>query len=172
MDHALVDLTRRAQNDETIIRPVPEGFRTWLPALVILFGMPLMALFISKYALVQPMKHAFANSATLSGTLLTGDAARVCYAKLPLSVSAPKGGGFRSIALLTAGDSFKTVIDKNAPRLISIAARDLKGLTPADLDKPGALDAKRAELLADLNHALGSPIVQELYLAEWPRHKP
>lgn len=169
MDHALPNLTRPAQNDETIIRPVPEGFRTWLPALVILFGMPLMALLISKYAFVPPMKRAFANSATLSGKISTTDAGGLCYTRLPLSGSAPKGGGFRSLALLGADDSFKTVIDQNEARLARIAARDLKGLTPADLDKPGALDAKRAELLADLNHALGSPVVQELYLAEWPR---
>jgi hypothetical protein len=52
--------------------------------------------------------------------------------------------------------------------LANLAARDLRGKTMSDLDKPGELDALRAGLLADFNHALGKPVVKELYISVWP----
>src|ERR1035441_7975863 len=43
--------------------PILAGLIAWLPAIVILLGMPVLALVTTKYALVPSMKRAFAQEA-------------------------------------------------------------------------------------------------------------
>jgi hypothetical protein len=147
--------------------PILAGIIAWLPALVILAGMPLLALATTKYVLLPTMKQVFAQEAAAGQ-----GAAPLFLVKIPLNASGANGAhsGFRSLALVGADSGFKGKVDQNKARLMALAASDLRGKTISDLDKPGELDAMRAQLLADFNRALGGPVVKELYIAVWPEH--
>jgi len=175
MAHALTQTTRTPPHGGAETAPAPAaadscapilgGFIAWLPALVILVGLPLLALAAAKYVLVPTMKQVFAQETAGSQA-----AAPVFLARIPLILSGAKGAhsGFRSLALVGADSGFKEKVDQNKARLMALAASDLKGKTISDLDKPGAMDATRAQLLADFNRALGGPVVKEIYIAVWP----
>ncbi len=175
MAHALTQTTRTAPNggaenalgpNVTYTRPSAlGGFLAWLPALVVLIGMPLLALATTKYVLLPTMKQIYAQEAAMD------QGSAPCFlARIPLTASGAKGAhsGFRSLALVGADSGFKGKVAQNKARLMDLAASDLKGKTMSDLDKPGELDALRAQLLADINHALGGPVVKEIYIAVWP----
>jgi flagellar basal body-associated protein FliL len=177
MEHALTETTRTPPNGgaETVQAPavtnshapILAGFLACLPALVILIGMPLLALATTKYVLLPTMKQVYAQEAAAGQ-----DAAPSFLVTIPLNASGAKGAhsGFRSLALVGADSGFKEKADRNKARLMDLAARDLRGKTISDLDKPGALDAMRAQLRVDFNHALGGPVVKEIYIAVWPQH--
>ena len=133
--------------------------------------MPLLALGTTKYFLLPAMKQVFAQEAALNGESAAGQYTKpVFLVRIPLNVSGARGAhsGFRSLALVGADNAFKEKIAQNQTMLANLAARDLRGKTMSDLDKPGELDALRAGLLADFNHALGKPVVKELYISVWP----
>jgi hypothetical protein len=94
---------------------VPEGFRAWLPALVILVGMPLLALATTKYVVLPSVKQALAPTTSLS----TSPASTKFLAKIPINIS---GSGIRSIAVLGGDNAFKDIIAKNKGRLAGLAA--------------------------------------------------
>ncbi len=178
MTHALTETTRTAPNGgaDTVQAPavtnsrapILAGIIAWLPALVILAGMPLLALATTKYVLLPTMKQVYAQEAAASQ-----GAAPLFLEKIPLNASGARGthSGFRSLALVGADSGFKGKVDQNKARLMDLAASDLRGKTISDLeDKPGALDAMRAQLLADFNRALGGPVVKDVYIAVWPQH--
>jgi flagellar basal body-associated protein FliL len=159
--------TARAPAAKNSRAPILQGFIAWLPALVILVGMPLLALATTKYVLLPTMKQVYAQEAAAGQT-----AAPLFLARIPLNASGATGAhsGFRSLALVGADSGFKEKVDQNKARLMDLAASDLRGKTISDLDKPGVLDAMCAQLLADFNHALGGPVVKEIYIAVWPQH--
>jgi hypothetical protein len=173
---ALDDGARTAQTPPlTISRPVPEGFRTWLPALFVLFCTPLLALVVTKYTLIPPMKRAAAQSELWAARAAAGQGTdALCFVKIPLTASGGKNAhsGFKSLALITADPAFKDIIEQSKAKLTTLAASEFKDTTVSDLDKPGALEAKRAQLVTDFNRALGDSLIQEIYIAEWPRQKP
>src|ERR1700722_10318080 len=75
-----------------ISRPIPEVFRTWLPAFVILVGMPVLALFATKYVVIPSIKDTATQTAKLRAEAdgLAAEAPLV-FAKVPFSVPAVKG---------------------------------------------------------------------------------
>jgi len=152
--------------------PVAKGFRAWLPALVILVGLPLLALVAAKYILLPSMKRAFAEADAVTRQSDAGQGtASVFIARIPFNLikTGSAHSGFRSFALVGSDSGFQATVKQNKTRLMEIATADLKGVTTADLDQPGALNAMRARLQTDFNHALGASAVKEVYIAEWPR---
>jgi hypothetical protein len=176
MENTLAQITRTAPNGgaETAQGPnvtasratFRQSLMAWLPALVILAGMPLLALTATRYVMLPSMKQVFAQQAAADH-----GAAPLFLAKIPLDASDAKGAhaGFRSLALLGANSGFKKNVAQNKAKLADVATIDLIGKTISDLDKPGALGALRAQLLADFNRALGGPVVKEVYIAVWPQ---
>jgi hypothetical protein len=146
----------------TISRPLPAGFATWLPAIMVLVCTPLLALFVTKFALIPPMKRAAAQSVAWTAKATEPS----CYVRIPLN--AP---GFRSLALVSSESALKGTIERNKAKLQALADGDFKDTSVSDLDKPGALDAKRAQLLADFNHELGDLMIQDVYIAVLPPKK-
>ncbi len=174
MEQALTERTRVAPNygAETTHAsavtnppsPLLAGLMAWLPAIVILLGMPVLALVTTKYALVPSMKRVFAQEAVAT------QGNPVFLVKIPLNASGAMGAhsGFRSLGLVGADSTLKDKVDQNKAKLMNLAASDLSGKKVSDLDKPGELDAVRARLRADFNRALGGPVVQEVFIAVYP----
>jgi flagellar FliL protein len=51
-------------------------------------------------------------------------------------------------------------------QLKDLATGTLSSKTISDLEKPGARNVIRAELMTVFNNALGGPLVQEIYITE------
>ncbi|MGD0812418.1 MAG: hypothetical protein ABSA83_02340 [Verrucomicrobiota bacterium] len=174
MTNTLTDPTRTPPQGRTETAPTAEitncqapsleGFLAWLPALVILIGMPLLALGTSKYVLVPKMKQIYAQE------MAAGQEAAPLLAKIPLNIPGVKGmsSGFRSLGLICADNACKEKVEQNKARITTLACNDLKGKTASDLCQAGVLDATRGLLLADIDRALGGPVVKEVYIAVWP----
>ncbi|MGP8201176.1 MAG: hypothetical protein ACLQU4_16925 [Limisphaerales bacterium] len=175
MTNTLTDPTRTSPQGGTETAQTPEitdgcapsleGFLAWLPALVILIGMPLLALGTSKYVLVPKMKQIYAQQMAAGQ-----EVAAPLLAKIPLNAPDVKGAnsGFRCLGLICADSASKEKVEHNKARLTTLAANDLKGKTALDLYQPGVLDATRTRLLADIDRALGGPAVKEVYIAVFP----
>ena len=145
----------------------PQGFAAWLPAALVLIAMPLLALAATKYVLLPSVKQAMAPGPTVPAQFdLTAETPNLVIAKIPLSSHghAAVSPDFRSITLVSVDHSLKEVVSHNQVRLRAVAAQVLAGLTLNDLDRPGALDEVRTQLLAGVNQALGKTSVKEVYI--------
>ncbi|MFO1497085.1 MAG: flagellar basal body-associated FliL family protein [Verrucomicrobiota bacterium] len=72
-----------------------------------------------------------------------------------------------NLTLVSTHSNLKDLIDKNDPELRDVAAGVLATKTIADLEKPGARNLIRTELISVFNNVIGDGIVSELYLTEF-----
>jgi flagellar basal body-associated protein FliL len=166
MAETLTATTNRAPAVTVSRATAPEGFiRAWLPAIIVLIGMPLLALAATKYVLLPPMKQAFVERPAWSSAPVR------FFAKIPLNISGATGAhsGIKSVTLIGIDSALKDKVEQNKAALTELAASVLKGKTTADLDQPGALNAARAQLRANFNRVLGEPGVNQVYISEWPQ---
>ncbi|HVY72325.1 MAG TPA: flagellar basal body-associated FliL family protein [Verrucomicrobiae bacterium] len=71
------------------------------------------------------------------------------------------------MTLVSDNSSVKTLIEKNADQLRDLASSTLGAKTITDLEKPGARNQIRSELITSFNSALGNPVVKEIYFTEF-----
>lgn len=157
--------------------------KAWLPLLVTVIAMPLLAFATTKFVLVPQMKRALAlpdapQDAKSSGKGSGEEAAKTSDGKFKVAV--PLGSkilvnvagtmGTRylmtSITLAGSDPDMKAKIDQNKDQLMDLATSTLCTKTIADLEKPGARNVIRAELMTVFNNALGGPIIKEIYITE------
>jgi flagellar FliL protein len=62
---------------------------------------------------------------------------------------------------------FKAKVTAHDPQLRDFACGVLATKTIADLEKPGARNMIRSELISGFNNVLGNSLVQEIYLTEF-----
>lgn len=65
------------------------------------------------------------------------------------------------------GDDFKELVEKHDAQLRDLASSALQTKTIADLEKPGAKNLMRAELMAIFSEIVGEGKIQEIYLPDW-----
>jgi flagellar protein FliL len=71
-----------------------------------------------------------------------------------------------SLTLVGTHKDFKKLVEDNKDQLLDLASGTLGAKTIPDLEKPGARNQIRSELLTIFNNALGSSTVQEIYITE------
>jgi flagellar FliL protein len=71
------------------------------------------------------------------------------------------------MSLVGKGENFKNLVEKNDPQLRDAAGTMLSAKTIADLDKQGARNIIKAELLSTFNTVLGDNAVLEIYLTDF-----
>ncbi len=89
--------------------------------------------------------------------------------KLLVNVAGTMGSRYLlvSLSLVSTDDEFKNKVAEMEPQLRDAACGTLATKTLADLEKPGARNLIRSELLAGFNTVLGGDVVQEIYLTEF-----
>jgi hypothetical protein len=154
--------------DGIVIRPVPEGFRTWLPAVFVLIGTPVIALMIFKFGLLTSMKaNAVVPPVYAANARHDLETTPITFVRFALDDEAALAhSDFKNLALVVDSEKTKEKVEKCKERILNIAAVDLADTTVSDVDTPGAIDAKRAQLVEDINNALGGPVIEDAYLAE------
>ncbi len=89
--------------------------------------------------------------------------------KVIVNVAGSSGSRYLMTSFTLAGTNpdFKTLIEENKDQLLDLANTSLASKTINDLEKPGARNQIRAELISIFNNALGGGTVQEIYFTEF-----
>lgn len=93
----------------------------------------------------------------------------VVMTKLLVNVSGTMGSRYLLTSITLSGSTadFKTKVEKNEARLRDTACTMLATKTISDLEKPGARNLVRSELVNGFNNILGANTVQEIYITEF-----
>ena len=152
----------------------------WLPLLITVIIMPLLAFATNRYFLIPQMRKALikplaAGAAEPTGTngASPGPAEGAVKYTVPLTkilvnVAGTMGTRYlmTSVTLVGTDPNLKDKIDQNQALLLDLATGTLSTKTIADLEKPDMRNVIRAELLEVFNNALGGPFVKEIYITE------
>jgi flagellar protein FliL len=159
------------------------ALKSWLPVLITVVSMPVLAYVVTRFVLVPRVQHALLQQAGGAGAAepaavdKTGDAAApdakslkvtVPLTKVLVNVAGTMGTRYlmSSLTLVGTGADFKGKIEENRDQLMDLATGALSTKTIADLEKPGARNLIRSELMNTFNNALGGPIIKEIYITE------
>lgn len=103
--------------------------------------------------------------------LTSGPGGRLSYpfGKVLVNVAGSLGTRYllTSFTLVGTDAALKTKVDGSRDQLTDLASSALGSKTIQDLEKPGARNLIRAELISVFNNALGTGLVQELYFTEF-----
>jgi flagellar FliL protein len=169
--------------DAAAQKPAASGsFKAWLPLLATVVAMPALAYATTQLVLLPKIKHAMAQYASATPAATPAESGKDGRAgakpgKLKVMVPLPKilvnvAGTMMTRYLMTSmtlvGNTpdFKEKIEANRDQLIDVANGALSTKTIADLEKPGARNVIRSELLTVFNNALGGPLIQDIYITE------
>src|SRR5579863_2396335 len=166
--------------------PAAGGLKPWLPLLVVVAVMPVLAFVTTKFVLLPRMERVFARenpgtnseSTAVAGATEGKEAGKaaapgkmkmtVPLSKLLVNVAGTMGTRYLMTSVTLVGNTpdFKTRIEENHDQLMDLATGALSSKTISDLEKPGARNVIRAELMTVFNNALGGPLIQEIYITE------
>jgi flagellar protein FliL len=149
------------------------GFKAWLPLLTTMLVMPLLAYLTTSFVLLPRLQRALGITASARSSEAGGKSGTrkelVPMNKLLVNVSGTMGARYLLVSLSISGTSaeFKTKLQESEPQLRDMACGALASKTLADLEKPGARNLIRTELISGFNRILGGAVVQEIYLTEF-----
>lgn len=89
--------------------------------------------------------------------------------KVLVNVAGSSGGRYliANYTLVGAATDFKTKLEERKDQLLDVAIGVMGTKTIADLEKPGARNLIRNELMSAWNNALGGSLVKEIYITEF-----
>ena len=152
------------------------GMKSWLPLILAIVLMPALAFGMTKFVIVPQLQ----KSLGIKETAETGDGkskksgdgkkTSVQLSKMLVNIAGTMGQRYLLMSVTvvgTGGDAFKAKMTENDPQLRDMALTTLSTKTLADLEKPGARNLIRTELMSGINNVLGDSSVQELYITEF-----
>jgi flagellar FliL protein len=154
--------------------------KPWLPLIITVVLMPALAFATTRFLLVPQMKKALSpaqlapvessgtNSEAGPGVIDGKPKVTVPLTKILVNVAGTMGTRYlmTSVTLVGSDESLKTKIEQNKDQLLDLATGTLSTKTISDLEKPGARNVIRAELMTVFNNALGGPFIKEIYITE------
>ncbi len=172
-------------------QPAPagkSGFAAWLPLILSLVLMPVLAYLVTSFVLIPKMRQGLGitepakeekkaggeqggTAPAKEGTTAAASGAteNVPMTKLLVNVAGSMGSRYLLASLVLVGKTkdFREQITKNEAQLRDLACGVLATKSISDLEKPGARNLVRSELLTGFNQVLGGSAVQEIYLTEF-----
>ncbi len=163
----------------------PGGFKAWLPLLLNLLLMPAVAYAVTTFVLLPKLKPSpDAHDAAPAEHGEKPDSAHgkdggkdssksgntvALPGKVLVNVAGTMGTRYllANMTLVGKSGSLKGAVEKNEAQLRDAASSALASKTIADLEKPGARNLIRSELISVFNSVLGAGSVTELYLTEF-----
>jgi flagellar basal body-associated protein FliL len=111
------------------------------------------------------------NAGSPTGSAKGGKQAKVTVAlgKVLVNIAGSMGTRYLMANLTLVGTSadFKDKIENNRDQLLDIASNTLGAKTISDLEKQGARNMIRSELLLAFNGAMGDGLVKDIYITEF-----
>ena len=159
------------------------GMKAWLPLIAALVLMPVLAYAMTTMVLLPKLTQAVGKPA-VEGAAPAGEKndkkhgaegshaskkVLVQIKKILVNVSGTQGMRFllASLTLVGTEEELKTKVEENLDQLTDLACGTLSAKTISDLEKPGARNLIRTELISVFNNVLGNNAVQELYFTEF-----
>jgi flagellar FliL protein len=142
-------------------------------------AMPLLAYAVTALVLVPHFQKALLGagaaaaeaeaSASKEGAPSASQQQSIALNKLVVNVAGTMGSRYllTSITLMGSSSGFRRRVVEKEPQLRDVASSILMAKTIADIEKPGARNVIRGELLAGFNSILGDPGAQEIYFTEF-----
>jgi flagellar protein FliL len=154
------------------------GLKAWLPLLITILTMPLLAYGMTTFVLLPKLQHGLGRTARAphegakegkNGKDAEAKKENAALTKLLVNVAGSMGSRYLlvSLTLVGTGADFRAKIERNDPQLRDAAGGVLSAKSLADLEKPGARNLVRSELISAFNNVLGATTVQEIYLTEF-----
>ena len=158
--------------------PAPSGgIKSWLPLILAVALMPALAFGMTKFVIVPELQKSLgikepSESGTGGKTKSATDAKKVSvpFNKLLVNVAGTMGQRYLLVSATvvgSGGEQFKAKITENDAALKDMAMTTLRTKTLADLEKPGAVNLIRTELINGFNNVLGDDSVKEIYITEF-----
>jgi flagellar FliL protein len=157
------------------------GIKAWLPLIVMVVLMPALAFAMTNFVLVPKLQKGLGISGA-TATAATAEAPgkpkkegaaskkeTIPMTKLLVNVAGTMGARYLLVSLSVVGSSgdFKAQMEEHDAQLRDMAQSALSTKTLADLEKPGARNMIRNELLSGFNNILGDGTVEEIYFPEF-----
>ncbi|MEO8426467.1 MAG: flagellar basal body-associated FliL family protein [Verrucomicrobiota bacterium] len=166
------------------ISAAPGGLKSWLPLIVTVVVMPVLAYATTAFVLVPKLQKAASpiqsEAKDEPGKGGEGQGAKEAHdatgkVRVPLSknimVNVAGSQGTRYIVagltLVGTGPDFEGKIKRSDDQIRDLASNILCAKSISDLEKAGARNLIRSELLSVFNTALGNGLVQEIYLTDF-----
>jgi flagellar FliL protein len=174
--------------------PAPGGIKAFLPLIIAVVLMPTLAFVMTKFVILPKLTTAVnarsaapAEAAPAGKEAAPAEAAKdgapaadgktsanskgkitVPLTKILVNVSGTMGTRYlmTSVTLVSKDPDFKNKVEENKDQLMDLANGTLSTKTISDLEKPGARNVIRAELMTVFNNAFGGPVVSEIYITE------
>lgn len=159
------------------------GMAAWLPLILSVVLMPVLAYATTLFVLAPKLQKALGAPAAAEaghgkkgagghgGKEGEGEAKKtnVALKKVLVNVAGTQGTRFllANLTLVGAGEEFKAKVEENQDQLADVAAGVLGSKTISDLERPGARNLIRSELITVFNSVLGEGAVKEIYLTEF-----
>jgi flagellar FliL protein len=157
--------------------PSGGGFKPWLPLIITIVLMPVLALAMTQYIILpQLQKNLGGNTASSSAPAAKPKidptkekTVSVTMSKVLVNVAGTMGARYLMVTMSVVGSGldFKAKIDDHDAQLRDMACGVLGSKSLADLEKPGERNLIRNELIAGFNNILGDSTVQEIYFPEF-----
>ena len=154
------------------------GIKAWLPLILTIVLMPAVAYALTMFVLLPKLQKSLGITAPAAQTspeehgkkgAAGGAQETVLMNKLLVNVAGTMGARYLlvSVSVVGAGAGFKEKMEARDAQLRDMACGALSTKTLADLEKPGARNMIRSELISGFNNILGDSMVQEMYLTEF-----
>lgn len=164
--------------------PAPKrgGFGAWLPLIITIFLMPALAFGVAQYVILPQLQKGLgiktASTSTVSSSTTTTEAKKdsstakqesVLMNKMLVNVAGTMGARYLLVSISVVGSDkdFKDKMESHDAQLRDMACGSLATKTLADLEKPGARNLIRSELITGFNNILGDSMVQDIYFTEF-----
>ena len=153
------------------------GIAGWLPLILAVVLMPALAFGMTKFVIVPELQSSLgikpsADSAAGGKSKTATDEKKVSvpFNKLLVNIAGTMGSRYLLVSVTivgTGGEAFKTKLTENDAELRDMAMGAIANKTLADLEKPGARNLIRTELINGFNNVLGDNSVKEIYITEF-----
>jgi flagellar FliL protein len=153
------------------------GLKAWLPLILAVVLMPALAYGMTKFVIVPQLQQSLGlkpagDAAAPAKGKSTADAKKVSvpFNKLLVNIAGTMGSRYLLVSVTvvgTGGEPFKAKMTEDDAQLRDMAMGTLANKTLADLEKPGARNLIRSELINGFNTVLGDNAVKEIYITEF-----
>jgi flagellar FliL protein len=163
------------------------GFAAWLPLLLALVAMPALAYATTTFFIVPQIQRATGQTSATPAAGASSPAAggehgapapqgaaakakhSVAMSKMIVNVAGTMGTRYllTSLTLVGASPGLKDLVEEHRDQLLDVATSTLSNKTIADLEKPGARNQIRGELMGVFNNVLGENAVNEIFITEF-----
>jgi flagellar FliL protein len=153
------------------------GIKGWLPLILAVVLMPALAFGMTKFLIVPELQSSLglknpAEGAAVGKSKPGTDAKKiqVQFNKLLVNIAGTMGQRYLLVSVSVVGnggEAFKAKMTENDSQLRDVAMSALSAKTLADLEKPGARNQVRTELINAFNNVLGDNSVQEIFITEF-----